>query len=504
MPEPAVAGTALPVIRGEIRTDQTTLLRYRTDLSHYAVMPRMVVFPEGEEDVRTILAYAVKNALPVTARGAGSNQSGSAVGEGIILQFGRMQKILGEEPTGVRVEPGIVWDALNAVTTMRGLRISYNPSSRAFCTIGGNVATGASGIHGLKYGGVDRAIRNLRFIDPVHGVVDTRHPLPGTLAAEITGLKERIREDDAIRALLERRRGLKSSSGYNLPSFFEHEDPGTIVAHLLVGSVGTLGIFTAIELGLVPVPSGTLLCLVFFPSLTDAAEAAPRLRVSGPSAMEMMDGFGLSLLRRDHGVRIPPESEAVLMVEYENGRLDSPRTRPLPKLHAATGIVRIRDPQLQQRLWAVRESMLLRIRRDLETADRRFLAFADDLAVPPDAVAPFIGDIRGILADEGVTAVIYGHIGEGNIHVRPLIDREGWEDRLRRLAATVFRTTLAYGGTITGEHGAGRNRSRYLREEWGDIGWRYFREIKEIFDPRGMLNPGVFFGSGEVTDHLQF
>jgi glycolate oxidase len=504
VPEPAVSGTALPVIHGEIRTDRATLLRYREDLSHYAVMPRMVAFPDGEEDVRTILAYAVRHALPVTPRGAGSNQSGSAVGEGIILQFGRMRRILGEESTGVRVEPGIVWDTLNAAAALRGLRIPYNPSSHAFCTIGGNVATGASGIHGLKYGGVDRAIRNLRFIDPVHGVVDTRRPLPGTLAAEITDLTERIREDDAIRALLERRRGLKSSSGYNLPAFFEYDDPGGIVAHLLVGSVGTLGIFTAIELGLVPVPPGTLLCLVFFRSLTDAAEAAPLLRQSGPSAMEMMDGFGLSLLRQDRGIRIPPESGAVLMVEYEDGRQDPTRTRPVPALPAATGFVRIGDPELQRRLWATRESMLLRIRRDLETADRRFLAFADDLAVPPDAVAPFIRDIREILADEGVTVVIYGHIGEGNIHVRPLIDREGWEDRLRRLAARVFRTTLAYGGSITGEHGAGRNRSRYLRDEWGDIGWGYFREIKELFDPCGVLNPNVVFGSGEVTEHLQF
>jgi glycolate oxidase len=498
VPEAALVRPPL-AIEGEVLTDPLTIAAYRHDMSRYALTPRMVVIPEHEADVGAVVAYAAREGIPVTPRGAGSNQSGSAVGEGIILLFSRMHAILGRDGRRVRVQPGAVWDALNADALSRGLRIPYNPSSRAFCTIGGNVATGASGIHGLRYGGVDRALRGVRFVGTAHGTVDTRESLPHALAAGITDIRDRIREDDELGAVIIRRRALKSSSGYNLAAFFDHDDPAAILAHLFTGSVGTLGVITAVDLELVPVAAQTLLYLLFFPSVADAAGAVPSLLALQPSAIELMDRFGVALLQREPGVAAPARARAVLMVEFENGT-EMPRSSAF----GAIGVMKVEDVPARGRIWAVREAMLTAIRREKETADARFLSFADDLAVPPDEVPAFLADMARVLDDEGVDAVIYGHIGEGNLHIRPLIRRDDWEEQLPRLAERAFAAALARGGTLAGEHGTGRNRSKYLRAEWGDAACGYFREIKDLLDPQDLLNPGVIFGAGEITEHLSF
>ena len=170
-----------------------------------------------------------------------------------------------------------------------GLRISYDPTSRGFCTIGGNVATKASGLRSLKYGTVDSALRSLRFFDTTHGLIDTKHDLPKNLEEEILGLKRRLRSDKKAKRILNARRFLKSSSGYNLESFYRYEDPREIVTHLMAGSVGTLGVLSEIELEAVNSPKSTSLYVVFFRSIVDACRDVAKLRAFGPSALE---GYG--------------------------------------------------------------------------------------------------------------------------------------------------------------------------------------------------------------------
>ena len=488
-------------ISGEVLNDEASIKKYSVDMSHYLVKPMMIAVPANQEDIAKTITYAKEEAIPITPRGAGSNQSGSAVGPGIIVLFSKMNAITKREGRRVKVQPGIIHQQLNQQLHIDGLRVPYDPTSSPFCTIGGNVATKASGIRSLKYGTVDSALRSLRFFDTAHGLIDTSQALPDNLKEEIVGLKNQLRRDKETMRILDARRNLKSSSGYNLKSFFEHEEPEEIVTHLLAGSVGTLGVFCEIELEAVPSPKSTSLYLLFFTSLLDAAGDVAKLKVFKPSAIEVIDSYGVDLLRNQ--IAVPSDCRAVLFVEFDSN-LDQAGDLMLSHLkEKSIKFFAETDAEKQAALWKTRESMLLWIMNTLETPTRRFPPFADDLAIPIDQMPNFLATIQDVFDRFGTIAVIYGHAGEGNLHVRPMIAKDNWEENLRSLSDLIFKAALNYGGTITGEHGLGRNRSMYLRNEWGDKVYGYFKRIKEIFDPEELLNPGVVFTSDDLTKNLR-
>ena len=488
-------------ISGEVLTDETSIKRYSTDMSHYLVKPMMIAAPLDQEDLAKIIAYSKEEAIPITPRGAGSNQSGSAVGSGIIVLFSKMNVITKREGLRVKVQPGIIHQKLDDQLNMDGLRIPYDPSSRSFCTIGGHVATKASGLRSLKYGTVDSSLRSLCFFDVAHGLIDTKQGLPENLEEAIVDLTNRLRSDKETRHILNARGKLKSSSGYNLQSFYEYEEEREIVTHLLVGSVGTLGVFSEIELEAVSCPKSTILYLMFFRSLVDAVKDVAKLKIFEPSAIEVMDSYGVSLLRNE--ISVPSDCRAVLFVEFDS---DLDRVGELMLNHLKEESIKFlveTDAEKQAAFWKIRESMLLWIMNILETPEKRFPPFADDLAIPINQLPNFLVTIQAILDRFGTIAVIYGHAGEGNLHIRPMINKENWEENLRNLSDLIFQAALKAGGTITGEHGLGRNRSKYLRNEWGDKVYGYFERIKKIFDPEGLLNPDVVFTSDDLTKNLK-
>ncbi len=179
-------------IAGEVYSDEASLKAYSVDMSHYSVKPRIVAVPANEDDLGKIIAYAKQESTPITPRGAGSNQSGSAVGAGIIVLFSKMNATIKKEGRRVRVQSGAIHQALDQQLAADGLRIPYDPTSRGFCTIGGNVATKASGLRSLKYGTADSALRSLRFFDAAHGLIDTSKGLPENLEEAIVELKKRL------------------------------------------------------------------------------------------------------------------------------------------------------------------------------------------------------------------------------------------------------------------------------------------------------------------------
>jgi FAD/FMN-containing dehydrogenase len=491
-------------ISGDMLTDQASLNRYSSDMSHYSLVPRIVAIPKDEGDVEEILTYSSRESIAITPRGSGSNQSGSAVGEGIVILFSAMKDVVTMGSRSAKVQPGMIYDTLDRLWRSQGLRLTYDPSSRAFCTIGGNVGTKASGLRSLKYGNVDAALRSLRFFDMTHGLVDTGEQLPAGLEAEIIKMRDRLQNDDGVRQVLMRRGDLKSSSGYNLKAFYTYRDPSEIVAHLLVGSVGTLGIFTRVELEAVPAPPRKTLYIIFYRSLVEAAADVMEIRAIGPSSLELMDANALRMLREEHALAFPEESRALLMVELDS---DLERTEELMRRHlfrsSSLGHLIEDDPSRQASLWAVRESMLLRIMHEMQTPTEKFPSFADDIGVPPENLPPFLKELQEVLERSGTIAVIFGHAGEGNLHIRPMVRTENWQDALRGLSDAIFRAALRYGGTISAEHGLGRNRSKYLRDEWGEGIYNYFKEIKKIFDPKDLLNPGVVFTSQDLTKNLR-
>jgi len=489
-------------ISGEIFSDETTINAYSFDMSHYHVKPKMIAVPANEEDIARIVAYSKEERVPITPRGAGSNQSGSAVGRGIIVLFSKMTGIMKRDGRKVMVQPGIVHQRLDQELNVDGLRIPYDPTSRSFCTIGGNVATKAGGIRSLKYGTVDSALRSLSFMDVSHGLIHTSEGLPQDMEKTIVHLKNQLRTDKETTEIVRARENLKSSSGYNLRSFYDYEEPREIVTHLMAGSVGTLGIFTQIELEAIPMLKDANLYVLFFHSLIDAVKDIPKLKSFKPSAIEVMDSNGVELLRDVSENKVPHNCQALLFVEFDSGLDEADKLIRDYCLERSTKFWFEPDPHTQAQLWKVRESMLLWIMNSRETAEKKFPPFADDLSVPVERLPEFLVAVQQILKSVGTTAVIYGHAGEGNVHIRPMITLENWEQKLRKLSSLMFDAALREGGTITGEHGLGRNRSKYLQDEWGNRIFRYFKKVKEIFDPMEILNPDIVFTSQDLTKNL--
>jgi FAD/FMN-containing dehydrogenase len=491
-------------IKGKVYDNEDWRKRYSMDMSRYKIMPALVAFPEDEEDVITLLEYSKKNNIPIIPRGAGSNLSGSAVGAGMVILFEKMNKLLKIEGNTARVQPGIIYNNLNKEVEEKGLLLPYNPSSRAFCTIGGNVGTKASGLRSIKYGNTNDHIRNIRFVSPEYGIVDTKEGLTPKLKQAVLDLKERILNDSEVVSVLKEKENVKSSSGYNLRAFYQYKSPEDIVTHLMVGSVGTLGIWTEIEMELVPLPKRKIIFLFFFEDITTAGAIVPEVDLLSPSAVEIMDIFGISMYRDKMGIDIPNKYHAVLLVEFDEFLPDLKER--VDKLTKKEDIAYnfFEEPDDLKQAWDIRESVLLNIKRKHEGPDRKYISFVDDLGVPVEKLADFISEISDIFESRGIKFVVYGHVGEGNIHVRPLIEKEDWKERMKDLADLLVNAAFKYGGTVTGEHGSGRNRSFYIKEEWGDKIYSYFKEIKNLFDPEDLLNPDVMLSDSDITDNLEF
>lgn len=480
-------------IQGRVLHDKKTIEKYSHDSSSYSMKPALVIIPKGEEDIIATVRYARQKHLPITGRAAASNVCGSALGRGIVIDFSSMKSLISRRGRSVRIQPGMIYDELNR--RMKPLFLPYTPSSGSFCSIGGNVSTKASGLRGVKYGGVDNFVRSIRFVDTTGRIVDTAVSLPPDLEKSVMALRKKLLGDKAVMKVLKKKDPLKTSSGYNLSAFYQYKRPEEIVTHLMVGSVGTLGLFTEIELELVPLPKKTITCLAFFKTIEEAGATALKLLPLGPSALEIMDAFALDRIRTSHHL---PKSQAALLIEF-----DSPtkRTR-LEKLlekYAMEYLIET-SQRKQEKLWDVRTSMLERIEEEKGKA----ISFIEDVGVPVQHLVAFIQDVQAILRKNRIEAVIYGHAGEGNLHIRPLIPEHHWKQTVQKLADDVFAAVFRYGGTITGEHGIGRNKAPYLKREWGPRIYGYFHEVKNLFDPTDLFNPGIMFSRGKITDNVKY
>lgn len=488
----------------EARNDDETIRRYAFDRSGYRKRPHAVAFPETEDEIRCLIEDAMKTKVPIIPRAAGSNLSGNAVGEGTIVVMTKFNEIISFKDGVARIKPGLVYDRLNDALVDEGVFLPYHVSSSSFCTIGGNLSTRASGLRSIKYGTVDNSVKNVRFISPGFGLVDTSKGLPEDLEKRLMDLKRRIMKDEEVMKVLDARRRLKYSTGYNIHALVDHDDPSDILSHLLVGSVGTLGIITELEVKMQPIPEKRVMIVSFFDSIVSAGKAVPELRKLDPSLLELMDGFGTRIVKEDTDIDVPDGSGATLLVEFDENIDESlEKVGPILERNALHHHL-LEDEQDQKRLYKLRWKMLIEIKRKNETPQRKYLSFVDDLGVPVENLPDFITEIYRIFEEEGVEAVIYGHIGEGNLHIRPLIDKENWKDDMKRIGRRCFDAAFKYGGTVAAEHGSGRNRLGLVEEEWGPEVFGYFREIKDMFDPEGIMNPGVMFSKGEMTDDLEF
>lgn len=488
---------------------------YSVDASIYRVDPEAVVVAENETDVVRALAFCRERGIPLTARTAGTNLTGSALGRGIVLELSRMERLLSidADRREARVQPGIICAELEKDLQPMGLMFAPDPSSGDVCRIGGMVANNSAGPRTVKYGAVKDNVSSLRVILHDGSAIEARsfaldEPQFRRLLAERSDVRtayETVRENAPL--IRSRRIGVsKNSAGYNLFDLADGIAEGRFDLHkLFVGSEGTLGIVTEATLCLVPRPARTATVLVFFRQLADIGPAVGRILSLRPSALEMLDGNTLDLIGRDR-FDIPTDARAMLIVDLDQEPIED-------VAGVLDGIVRgydlaapaqtATDPEARELLWRARKAIYPTLHR--YGSGKKPVNFVDDVVVSADRLPELIEYLEEYFRGMDVPVALYGHIGDGNAHINPLLNLADPADfqKMVRISGEIHRIVITkFGGSICGEHGDGRVRAEFLRDLYGPEVYALFVRVKSALDPGGILNPGVKLSDVPFTESI--
>lgn len=505
----------------QIKDDRPTKTAYAVDASMYRMEPQAVALVESEEDIHRLLRYAVARGIPVTARAAGTNLTGSAIGSGIILDVSRLRRILeiNHDERWARVQPGIVLAELNKQLGRRGLMFGPDPSSGDMCKLGGMLANNSAGPHTLRYGAVKDNVERLRVCLASGAWLDARtYAVDDPAAAGLLSSHPVIQETCSLvrshAELLEQKRPRvsKNSCGYNLFGLAEGLSRGFLdLPKLFIGSEGTLGVFSEATIRLVDKPRATLTALIHFKRLEDVGEAVPQLLQLGPSALEVMDANTLDLIGRSrHG--IPADSAATLLAELDADDLTTDLHEQAERMAAicrryplASAVVTAYDPEQREQLWKARKALYPTLYRF--DPRKKPINFVDDVVVPAARISELIRYLEEFFGGQRVPVAIFGHIGNGNAHIVPLLDVNDEQDYGKMVQGyhEIHRTVLdRFGGSICGEHGDGRVRAEYVPAMFGPELYELFVKVKRSFDPSGVLNPGVKISDRPFTEHIDY
>lgn len=489
---------------------------YASDGSIYRIKPEKVICPKTETEAVAAVNEAFLLNKPVTPRGAGTGLAGGALGKGYIIDCSRLTEVkkISEGERTVICESGIIYNDLNIALKPFGLFFPPNPSSGDSCQIGGMLANNASGLRSIKYGLTSDYVEELTIIGREGQPLTVRKYQLASY--ELKSFLSAYPEYGRILSLLRDNRELiinrwpklkKNSSGYNLRQVVRELDKGIFnLPALYVGSQGTLGLFLSVKLRLLPLPEGErALFRLFFDCLEDAGRAVAPLMETGPAALEIIDGVTLDLIGRDE-YSIPPKVEAMLLLEYDDslkrrrqylGNLAGKLKLAVPPEEAA-------DEQERESLWAARRAIVPMLYRYHPT--RRPFPVIEDVSLPVPKLTEFIAWIKQRLAKENLIFGLYGHVGDGNLHIRPLFDiskGKGFE-LAQTIYDEVYDKIFELGGSSTAEHADGRLRAPVVRRMYGDEIYRLFLRVKSILDPDNRFNPDVLLSGRKLTDDIDF
>jgi FAD/FMN-containing dehydrogenase/Fe-S oxidoreductase len=512
-------------IRGDVWFDAASRGRYSTDASIYQIMPIGVVVPRDESDVRLALEIAREFKVPVLPRGAGSSQCGQTVGEALVIDHSKwMTGIVAfdKEASTVTVEPGMVLDQLNAWLKPHGLWFPVDVSTSAQATIGGMAGNNSCGSRSIKYGNM---VHNVLGIDAI--LADGTEAHFGPLIA-LAGSGRVRKLADALTAIAARERDeiermvpkvLRRVGGYNIDIFHPQSvrpytsDNSVNLAHLLVGSEGTLAYSRRIKLKLTAIPRHKTLGVVNFSTFDQAMALTQDIVKLGPCAVELVDRTMIDLSRRNPAFRpvielaLIGEPEAVLLVEFV-GHEKEPLLRKLRELVALMGdlglpgsVVEMSDPGPQRDLWEVRKAGL-NIMMSMK-GDGKAVSFIEDCAVPLEHLAEYTDRLTQIFHKHGTKGTWYAHASVGTLHVRPILDmRRDGAQKMRAIAEEASALVREYKGAYSGEHGDGLCRGEWVAWQFGPRLNRAFEEIKGLFDPDNLFNPGKIVRTPRMDDPL--
>jgi FAD/FMN-containing dehydrogenase/Fe-S oxidoreductase len=515
-------------VRGEVRFDRASRGRYSTDASIYQIEPIGVLIPRTHDDVRAAVDICRDLGVPLLARGGGSSQCGQTVGAALVIDHSK--HLCGvvdfdREAMTVTVEPGIVLDALNAWLRPHGVWFPVDVSTSAQATIGGMAGNNSCGSRSIAYGNM------------VHNVIAAEALLAdGTDVrlgpeAQMTAPSRRLRElMSGLRSIAERERDeierqvpkvMRRVGGYNLDVFHpQSERPYTAdgsvnYSHLLVGSEGTLAWMRTLTLKLAPLPKHRVLGVVSFPTLYRAMELTKSIVTLGPSAVELVDRTMIELARSNPAFRpvidgaLVGEPDAILLVEFIGEDIGALRRR-LDDLVALMGdlglpgqVVRMVEAGPQKALWEVRKAGL-NVMMSMK-GDGKPVSFIEDCAVPLEHLADYVARLTEVFARHGTRGTWYAHASVGTLHVRPILDmRQGGPDggaaKMRAIAQEAAAMVRQYKGAYSGEHGDGLVRTEWVAWQFGARLTRAFEEVKALFDPDGLMNPGKIVRGTKMDD----
>ncbi len=506
---------------GEVLTGNDARKHFSTDASIFTLMPAIIVYPRNENDVRKAARFTWQLAergrvIPITARGSGSNQTGAAIGSGVIMVFpSHMNRILefDGKSGNVSVEPGINYGKLQQTLHTHNRFLPPYPSSIEYSTVGGAIGNNTGGEKTIKYGSTRDFIKSLRVVLVNGEVIETKRLSKrelskklglATLEGEIYRTLDTLIEENRNTIAEMGFNTTKNTAGYAL-ELVKRRDGSFDLTPLIAGSQGTLGIVTEATLKTEVHNPNTTLVAALLDDLQLAEQIVLDIRKFSepPSALEMVDEHLLAFVQQHNpnmlrGIIETPLPKAVLLIEFDNPseRVQKKLVKKVQKILSKYQVAyRTESDQVKKdELWKIRQCAAAVIAHN--EGNLRTVPIIEDGVVPVEQFGSYLQGIYELFERFNLRTAIWGHAGDANMHLRPLLDLAQVGDRQKafKLMDEYYKMIIDLGGTTSGEHGDGRLRGAYLPQLYGQEVYRLFEKVKQIFDPYGILNPGVKIG----------
>jgi FAD/FMN-containing dehydrogenase/Fe-S oxidoreductase len=512
-------------IEGDVLSDKTSLGMYATDASIYQIDPKVVVIPKTEVDVEIAIGIARKHKVTILPRGGGTSLAGQTVGSSMILDFSKYLNSLLElniEEGWVKVQPGMVRDVLNSILAVHGFHFAPDPATSSRANVGGMVGNNSSGTKSVIYGKtVDHVLEvevilasgNKYILEELSPEdFDAKSGQPDEEGKIYAGFKQIIEEN---REEIKERfpKVMRRVGGYNLDEFVDKD--AWNLAKLVTGSEGTLAITTAIKLNIEPLPKYKSICVVHFAELLEAISSVELILKYNPSAVEILDETVVQLSRENlttkhHCHFLDGDPKAILIVEFygdnENDVLYRPKKMIQELMEGNLGYAYPLFPEGEsyEDVWVIRKKglgLMLGIK-----GEKKPLPFIEDAGIPVDVLPTYIAEVLKVCEKYNTKVAMYAHASVGVIHVRPILDLRHEQDieNLKNIADETFNLVMKYKGSWSGEHGDGLVRSAYNERFFGTKLYNAFKEVKALFDPENLMNPGKIVDAQTIEKNLRY
>lgn len=504
-------------------TDELLLNAYSIDASVYRLIPKMVIFAESEEEISTILQSCNELEVPATFRAAGTSLSGQALSDSVLIKLGsgwNGSEIL-EDGKKIRLQPGVIGSQANRALKFYGTRIGPDPASIDAAQIGGIAANNASGMCCGTAQNSYQTVKDLKLVFANGDKLDTSDAISveefkvknSALINKISLISEKLRENPAAAEKIREKFKIKNTTGYSVNAFVDFSDPMEILKHIIIGSEGTLAFISSITYETVTDYNHKAACLLFFKDAKEALKTIPLLINRGIDVGELMDYISLLSVKDKPGMpdylqKVQPGTLAILTEVKGDSHEDLDRQiavieedfKSLDILHSS-GFTS--DPDEYKLLWKIRKGMLPSVGGVREKGTSLII---EDVAFPPDHLADGVVELRELLIKHDYTdGIIFGHALAGNVHFVVTQDFDN-EKEVKRYSDFIDELTdmvvNKHKGSLKAEHGTGRNMASFVEMEWGEFIYGLMKEIKEAFDPKQILNPGVILNDDREV-HLK-